>query len=40
LQHAIAMGWLVLHESGTFIQFTRAGCRRIRVSNIKVEQLA
>jgi hypothetical protein len=25
LQHAIEMGWLVLHESGTFVTFTPAG---------------
>ena len=25
LQHAIAKGWLVLHESGTFVTFTPAG---------------
>jgi hypothetical protein len=25
LQHAIAKGWLVLHESGTFVTFTSAG---------------
>jgi hypothetical protein len=25
LQHAIAKGWLVLHESGTFVRFTPAG---------------
>jgi hypothetical protein len=25
LQHTIAKGWLVLHESGTFVMFTDAG---------------
>lgn len=25
LQHAIAKGWLKLHESGTFVTFTPAG---------------
>jgi hypothetical protein len=25
LQHAIERGWLVLHESGTFVTFTPAG---------------
>jgi hypothetical protein len=25
LQHAIAKGWLVLHESETFVRFTPAG---------------
>ncbi len=25
LQHAIVKGWLVLHESGTFVRFTPAG---------------
>ena len=25
LQHTIAKGWLVLHESGTFVTFTPAG---------------
>ena len=25
LDHAIANGWLVLHESGTFVRFTQAG---------------
>ena len=25
LKLAIARGWLVLHESGTFVQFTPAG---------------
>jgi hypothetical protein len=25
LDHAIAKGWLVLHESGTYVRFTEAG---------------
>ena len=25
LKHAIDRGWIVLHESGTFIRFTQAG---------------
>ncbi len=25
LKHAIERGWIVLHESGTFIRFTQAG---------------
>lgn len=25
LKHAIAEGWIVLHESGTFFRFTLAG---------------
>ena len=25
LQHAIAKGWLLLHESGTFVTMTQAG---------------
>ena len=25
LQHAVAKGWLKLHESGTFVTFTQAG---------------
>jgi hypothetical protein len=25
LERAIAKGWLVLHESGTFVKFTQAG---------------
>ena len=25
LEHAIAKGWLVLHESGTYVRFTNAG---------------
>jgi hypothetical protein len=25
LDRAIASGWLVLHESGTFVKFTQAG---------------
>jgi hypothetical protein len=25
LDRAIANGWLVLHESGTFVRFTQAG---------------
>jgi len=25
LDHAIAKGWLVLHESGTYVTFTEAG---------------
>jgi hypothetical protein len=25
LEHAIAKGWLVLHESGTYVRFTEAG---------------
>ena len=25
LEHAIARGWLVLHESGTYVKFTEAG---------------
>jgi hypothetical protein len=25
LDHAIANGWLVLHESGTYVRFTEAG---------------
>jgi len=25
LDYAIAKGWLILHESGTFVKFTEAG---------------
>jgi hypothetical protein len=25
LEHAITKGWLVLHESGTYVRFTEAG---------------
>jgi hypothetical protein len=25
IKHAIERGWIVLHESGTFIRFTQAG---------------
>ena len=25
LAHAVKLGWLLLHESGTFVKFTRAG---------------
>jgi hypothetical protein len=25
LKHAIERGWIVLHESGTFVRFTQAG---------------
>jgi hypothetical protein len=25
LKHAIGRGWIVMHESGTFIRFTQAG---------------
>jgi hypothetical protein len=29
LAHAIASGWLWLHESGTYVKFTPAGCRDV-----------
>ena len=32
LDRAIANGWLVLHESGTFVKFTQAGARSVRLS--------
>lgn len=25
IEHAIARGWIVMHESGTFVRFTQAG---------------
>ncbi len=32
LELAIARGWLVLHESGTFVQFTQAGAELFATS--------
>ena len=32
LDLAIERGWLVLHESGTFVRFTQAGCRSVRLN--------
>jgi hypothetical protein len=27
LKHAIERGWIVMHESGTFVRFTQAGAK-------------